>query len=222
MDLTLLLPRVNVGYMPNGDHAVAENSRTALGTASAADRPVVTAESPNHQGQIVRAALAALVSILAAVAVIERPAICAWYSDPFRGIRVSHDVFDPRQLLNETVSLPRVDDQGRSIPPNRPVLLAPAPCGSCTDPRPWTKSLQGDVGLPIVAVLAGPDPDVEASLNADAPHVFRIGSHATGRLPRRLVDISPLFAAANAHGRIVAVSSPGEGLTAFYERAGLR
>jgi hypothetical protein len=159
---------------------------------------------------------------VATIAMLGGDRVRAWYADPFRGTPAL--VVSPPipQLIGRTVDLPPADDKGRSIPLNRRLVLAPAPCGSCAGPKPWIESLRRTGKAPVVALLASPDKEVQRALDQNAGRTLRVHLPRTNRLASLLNDIAPLFAVTDSDRRIVAVSAPSESAYDFVRRVGVR
>jgi hypothetical protein len=144
-----------------------------------------------------------------------------WYSDPFRGTPLPDPSNSIARLIGKTVELPRRDQNGRQIPKNRRLLLAPAPCGSCSRPGTWIDSVRSADATPIVAIFPSPDKDLEAQLERNAPHAFRVQMRPGDPIAPLVYELSPSFAATDPAGKIIAVSAPLESLEEFGRRAGL-
>jgi hypothetical protein len=186
-------------------------------------------ESGSSSGLEVRGTLAKvgtplvlLGGMVAAIAMLAGDRLRAWYADPFRDTPLPVVSSPIPQLIGRTVDLPRVDERGRPIPLNQPLVLAPAPCGSCAGPEPWVESLQRTGKAPVVALLAWSDPDIQRALDKNAGRTFYVHLPHANRLASLLDEIAPLFAATDGERRIVAVSAPSESAYDFARRVGVR
>lgn len=202
--------------VPNVGPSLAhyDNPRANAGLSNTS-RPNL-AQTPLFNKLIIVCGLLSLVSIFAG------RAVWAWYTDPFRGTTLPDYSTSAVQLIGRTINLPLLDDKNRPIPRDRRLLLAPAPCGSCTQPKHWIESVQSAASTPIVVLLPSRDEVIETALERRPASVYLVRSSRSDDVYRLLNDIAPGFAATDATRKIVAVSDTSESTDVFMKRARLK